>query len=179
MKILVICVLGFYLFSCSKDNASRGSTSFDMMVTGLPGGTLHFSDYSDADSSNEYSINGRQDYLSTNPVCWIQPDSAYYTFYFYDFTKTDSGTVVSEVSFGVPAFSSGTTENDIAQSNMAPNIISGPRVGPHFTFGKMVITLNLSPSQDVETNGTFDVTGTDGLSQVHITGSFRGLKNLK
>lgn len=178
MKILAICILSFYLFSCSKDNASRGSTSFDMTVTGLPGGTLHFSDYSAADSSNEYSINGRQNYLSTSPVCWIQPDSGYYTFYFYDFMLTDSGTLVSEIAFGVPSFSSGTTKNDLAQSSMAPNIISGPRVGPHFTFSKMVITLSVNTSQN-ETDGSLDVTGTDGLSQVHITGSFRGLRNLK
>jgi hypothetical protein len=171
--------LGFYLFSCSKDNASGGSTSFVLTVTGLPGGTIQFSDYSVTDSSNEYLINGRKDYLSTSPVCWIQPDSGFYTFYFYDFTLTDTGTVISEIAFGVPAFSSGTAKNNLAQSSMAPNIISCPRLIPHFTFSQMIISLTLDPSLNGETNGSVDVTGTDGLSQVHITGSFRGLKNLK
>lgn len=177
MKILLVGILACSFFSCSKDNGSGGTTSFSLTITGLEGGPLHFSDYSDADSANQYSINGRQNYFSTSPVCWVQPDTGFYTFYFYDYTLTDSGTVVSEVSFGVPAFADGTTMNNLAETNMAPNIISGPR-GPHFTFSQMMISLSLSTNSS-QTDGTFDVTGSDSIRQVHITGTFRGLKNVK
>jgi hypothetical protein len=177
MKILFTGILIYCLFSCSNDNASGDAASYTMTITGLDGGPLYFSDYSVADSANEYSINGRHDYLSTNPVCWVQPESGYYIFYFYDYTVTDSGTVVSEVSFGVPAFASGTITNNEAQTSMTPNIISGPK-GPHFSFSQMIISLTLDAGNS-ETAGTIDVTGTDGLRNVHIVGSFRGLHNIK
>jgi hypothetical protein len=178
MKTLLIGILIVCLFSCSKNDSPQGSTAFNMTISGLPGGPFHFSDYSRQDSTNQYSINGRENYLSTNPVCWIQPGSGFYTFYFYDYKVTDSGTVVSEVTFGVPTFSSGTTTNDFAQTNMGPNIISGPVI-PHFTFSQMVISLTLNSTQNSVTDGSFDVTGTDGVRNVHISGSFRGIQNLK
>jgi len=179
MKTFFAIILLLWLSACSKNEVSTGTTAFNMTITGLATGPLHFSDYSDPDSAGEYRINGRNNYFSTHPVCWLQPDSGYFTFYFFDYVLTDTGIVISEVSFGMPSFSTLTIENDSAQSRMIPNIISGRRTGPHFTFNQMTISLTVNPVMQSKADGSFDVTGSNGIQNVHITGSFRGVQSVK